>query len=105
MSEGPDQKNEKTTGWVMPEPVFRSSEGRAPGKTSFEDSQQDIPTEPGFRDADDDVVAPPSPRRTEETPKPSRAAGCARTMLSLVGIVHDLRLPKAKALERERVRV
>ena len=32
----------------MPEPTFRSTDGHAPGKRPFDDSQAEIPTEPGF---------------------------------------------------------
>jgi len=45
----PDEKEKTNDGWVMPEPVFRSSEGRDV-KAEELDLQSDIPTEQADRD-------------------------------------------------------
>jgi len=117
MGNEPDKKVDAAAAWSMPEPVFQSSEGRAPGQRLHidrqedittqpdlvdpqddiptepgfkDDPQEDIPTEPGFRTDDDDVVgtaADYAKDYAEETPTPPRGSGCAKTMLSLVGIV------------------
>jgi hypothetical protein len=44
----PDEKDKLEDGWSMPEPVFRSSEGRS--VTSDIDIEADIPTEQADRD-------------------------------------------------------
>ncbi len=51
MSDELKQPEENTGTWVMPEPVFRSSEGYTP-KTAARGRQDDIPTEPGFNNED-----------------------------------------------------
>jgi hypothetical protein len=45
----PDEKDKPNGGWSMPEPVFRSSEGRDV-KTELDDPEADIPTEAADRD-------------------------------------------------------
>ena len=45
----PEQPDKKDDGWSMPEPVYRSTEGRDV-KPDLETTQSDIPTEPANRD-------------------------------------------------------
>jgi len=75
--------------WKMPEPVFRSSEGRKPGETVV--SQNELPTEqPGFVDNVDAegsspkqaVRAKTGDRKTRHT---KRKRGCAKTFGMIVG--------------------
>lgn len=47
----PDEKDKPQDGWKMPEPVFRSSEGRDVGADA--DPESDIPTEQADRDLAD----------------------------------------------------
>src|SRR6187549_1234362 len=47
-----DQKQQGPNGndWQMPEPVFKSTEGKKPGAPAgLLSAEDDIPTEPGFR--------------------------------------------------------
>jgi hypothetical protein len=44
----PDQKDKQAAGWAMPEPVFRSSEGRS--MKADADAASELPTEPADRD-------------------------------------------------------
>jgi len=114
MGNEPQKKVDTAAGWSMPEPVFQTSEGRPPGKRVLHDPEQeittqpglvdpeaDIPTEPGFRTADPEAEIPTDPGLRDpdddvvgsvddylpKSTKPSRAGGCAKTMLSVVGIV------------------
>ncbi|MFT3742785.1 MAG: hypothetical protein QM785_00695 [Pyrinomonadaceae bacterium] len=113
MSNGSNSNNGE---WKMPEPVFRSSEGKTP-KSAKTSDQEDIDTEsPDFTEADtdefdtepvdhDDVdteTPDPDEEDTKEFPvasveepkpqvraseKPAKAGGgCAKTMLMMVGI-------------------
>ena len=47
MSDQGGKKGENGS-WQMPEPVFRTSEGKTP--KSFVDLEDDIPTDPGFKE-------------------------------------------------------
>lgn len=97
MSDETKPNGENGNGWKMPEPVFRSSEGRKPGELP-PDPQGDIPTEPGFTEDDPEPQAPEARQsvrakaddRTERHVKKKR--GCARTFVMIVGTVTILAL-------------
>ena len=61
----PDEKDKTQDGWRMPEPVFRTSEGRSIGADA--DPESDIPTEQADRDLADTLPGPQTVR-----PKPNR---------------------------------
>lgn len=68
MNDETNPELEKVETWVMPKPIFRSSEGHRP--KALADSQEDIPTEPGFSDdeTEEDIVlntTPPDPDGAE----------------------------------------
>jgi hypothetical protein len=47
----PTQPKPDSSGWEMPEPVFRTTEGKTPGSTAVKWSLEDeIPTETGIRE-------------------------------------------------------
>jgi hypothetical protein len=89
--------------WKMPEPVFRSSEGRKPGETVV--SQSELPTDqPGFIDDKDKAESASSKQsvraktgdRKERYTKKKR--GCAKTFGMIVGAIALLILAGAAAL-------
>ncbi|MFZ1700770.1 MAG: hypothetical protein WBO10_03660 [Pyrinomonadaceae bacterium] len=102
MSDEPKKEKETGEKWVMPEPVFRSSEGHTP-KSAALDSQGDVPTEPGFHDktteeitvsdhAEDesenekDVPAQTVRESTKTRVRhPKKKGGCAKTFTLIVG--------------------
>lgn len=61
MSDEPNKEKDTGEKWVMPDPIFRSSDGHTP-KTAALDPQKDVPTEPGFdgEDAEVNVIVSPS---------------------------------------------
>lgn len=88
----------------MPEPVFRSSEGRTP-KTATLDPQGEVPTEPGFHDKTTDEITVsevpvgdsdeknevPAQAVRESTKTrvrhPRKKGGCAKTFTLIVGAI------------------
>ncbi len=97
MSDAP--KPEKPDdGWVMPEPVYRSSEGGPPKGMHFADPAAEIPTEPGFSDEDyidtltpdiSDAGESPTAKPVKVTPAPPKPKkrGCARSFLTVIGLI------------------
>lgn len=113
MSNGSNSKNGE---WKMPDPIFRSTEGKTPKSARNLIDQEEIDTEsPEFSEADTDefdtepvdqdevdTETPDQEEDTKEYPaatadeakpqvraseKPAKAAGgCARTMLMMVGL-------------------
>ena len=86
MSDEQDQKNGEIAAWSMPEPVFRSSEGKPARKEAMVDPQEDVPTEPGFTDDEEDTLVLP---RTETAPERpiAKKGGCLRMILSAFGLI------------------
>ena len=88
--------------WKMPEPVFRSSEGRKPGDVVV--PQSELPTEPGF--TDDKVNAEEAfPKQSVRAKTGERKArytkkkrGCAKTFGIIVGAIALLVLAGVAAL-------
>jgi hypothetical protein len=85
-------------GWVMPEPVYRSTPGRSPGEIHQTENTGDDTTQPGFIDQDNiDTLAPDfveaeetpaaAPVKvTPATPKPKKS-GCARSFFTVVSVI------------------
>lgn len=93
MTDEPTPTNGPADDWVMPEPVFRSSEGRKPGELP-PDPQSEIPTEPGFSDDDGDDENEPSANQTvrartgdRKTRHIKKKRGCAKTFAMIVGTI------------------
>jgi hypothetical protein len=86
-------------GWVMPEPVYRSTPGRSPGEIHQAESTGDDTTQPGFIDQDNiDTLAPnlvdPDEVPTEKPikvkaaePLQKKKRGCARSFLTVVSLI------------------
>lgn len=107
MSDEP--KKDNGSEWSMPEPIFRSSEGRTPKTAKNYTNTDDIDTlAPDFFEADTDEIYPepdreaivteaPETERTtyEESPPknivrpaaPKKAGGCVKTFGFVAGIV------------------
>ncbi|MFM9905136.1 MAG: hypothetical protein ACKVQJ_11270 [Pyrinomonadaceae bacterium] len=103
------ESNEKPVNgeWAMPEPIFRTTDGRTPSSLHETVPADETPTAPGFRDAitveteglppasaeeRDNGTAPISaePVKVKAAPAKSKRGGCAKTflvILSLIGIV------------------
>ena len=104
MSDEPTPKDQSASGvpaanggWVMPEPVYRSSPGRTP-KTAAIDPESDIETEMPNSDQLDitlDQSEDLSNAETEEIPAVVRAApidkkkkgGCAKSFLFIIATI------------------
>ncbi len=89
MTDEPGQQDVAADDWAMPEPVFRSSEGRKPGELPH-DPQGDIPTEPGFIDQSEPPHGGPivRPKTGERKPRyVKKQRGCLRTFTMLVAII------------------
>lgn len=108
MSDEPKSENTPAEDWVMPKPVFRTSEGSTPkGASNLPD---DIPTE--IANKDESTFAKPEPEPDAETseaedgkdtadtakepikvkaaapkPKKSKKRGCAKSFLLTVGMI------------------
>jgi hypothetical protein len=65
----PDEKDKPNDGWSMPDPVFRTSEGRSV-KSDIDDPESDIPTEAADRDFPTESSVPIGPQTVR--PKPNR---------------------------------
>ena len=88
MTDEPAQRNEPADDWVMPEPVFRTTEGRRPGEVN--DPQADIPTEPGFFDLSDQPNSGQAVRARTGELKPcyvKKKRWCLRTFGMFVAII------------------
>ncbi len=98
MSDEP-KSDKPDDGWVMPEPVYRSSPGRTPQSTPQTASADDITTQPGFTDEDnidtlapdfvdtDDVPTEKPVKVKPAEPKPKKKRGCLWWFLFIVGII------------------
>jgi hypothetical protein len=84
------QKPETDDGWVMPEPVFRSSSGFDPRKGP-NDPQADIPTDvadKGLDEADTDELPAVDEKQHVRPKTPAkRKGGCLSTAAFFVGII------------------
>jgi hypothetical protein len=83
------KKPEPEDGWVMPEPVFRSSKGYSPLKEKV--AEEDIPTEtadkiPDEADTDELPVAEEKQHVRPITPR-KKKNGCLGTVAFFVGII------------------
>lgn len=102
MSDEANNGKDAAEEWVMPAPIFRSSEGYTP-KTASLDPQEDVPTEPGLggEDTDDEIVVSPSEEvKGGETPAQSvhastkirirhhkKKGGCAKVFGVIAGTI------------------
>ena len=98
--------------WVMPEPVFRSSEGHTPRRAPEANFSDDMPTEIANKDDsafarpvpaseadtaeietdtdDDKAEAPAASETSTDTPKaaqPNQKGGCAKSFLFIVSMI------------------
>lgn len=91
----PDKPND---GWVMPEPVYRSSPGHVPKSIHLTDDAEDITTQPGFTDQDnvdtlvpDFVDAGETPTvdsiKVASAPPAPKKGGCASSILTVFGVI------------------
>ncbi|QQS31647.1 MAG: hypothetical protein IPM50_08090 [Acidobacteriota bacterium] len=82
----PDNEN----GWVMPEPVFRSSKGYDPRK-GIDGPEEDIPTDVADKDLDeaDTGELPTADEKQHVRPKTraKKKGGCLSTVAFFVGII------------------
>ena len=96
MGDVPKPDNETGTEWKMPEPKFRTSEGRTP--RGILDPMADDPTEPGFSDpeignANDPLAINTEPAVTADQPKGpaqvkiKKKSGCGRVVAWLLALV------------------
>ena len=96
--------------WKMPEPVFRSSPGRSPNDPPAP-TQDDIPTEPGFDEMETEENVdlsgvesdPDSSQSVRQSTKvrvrgKKKKGGCARTFLTIIGLVAVLAIGIVSAL-------
>jgi len=108
----PEGEITDTAEWVMPKPVFRSSEGHTPKRAPETDFSDDMPTEIANKDDsafakpvpaseadtaeietdtdDDKAGAPAAPKTSTVTPKaaePSKKGGCAKSFLFIVSMI------------------
>ena len=77
--------------WVMPEPIFRTTEGHTPGSVHETLASNEIPTEPGFREAitEETLGLPPETEPVKvkaAAPKPKKR-GCAKSFLVTLGLI------------------
>jgi hypothetical protein len=84
------ERSNDNDGWVMPEPVFRSSKGYDPRK-GMEDTESDIPAEKadsGPVEADTDEL-PAADEKQNVRPKPpaEKKSGCLSTAAFFIGII------------------
>lgn len=102
MSDEQRKDKEQSEKWVMPKPVFRSSEGRTPRSVAL-DPQGDVPTEPGFHDkTTEEITVKPDAKEPVESEQPAqsvrestktrvrtpkKAGGCAKTFSLIVGAI------------------
>jgi len=69
----------------MPEPVFRSSPGRAPKNVDVHDPEKEIPTEPGFVEPTDSTTIRAAKHKNSHPAQKKR--GCRRTFAAVVGVI------------------
>lgn len=102
MSDETKKPAQEDGGWVMPEPIFRSSEGHTPRTAQF-GPQDDIPTEPGFSDeTTDETIEIPVVSEEPDVEEPHQAvrattktkirhhkkrSGCAKVFGLIAGAV------------------
>ena len=98
MSDAPKSDDKSSDGWVMPEPVYRSTPGHTPNSIHQTDSADDITTQPGFADEDNiDSLAPElvqseeppaaKPVTVNAAPPAKKKGGCARSFLTVVSLI------------------
>ena len=110
MSDEP-KPDETPAEWSMPEPVFRTTDGRTPKGAAVVDIGNEDTTEPGFHDAPTIKTADLVPSNTEEKPakgkvkvkakaaaKPKKKRGCAKSFLMTVGMIALIVIAIAAAL-------
>jgi hypothetical protein len=106
MSDEPTPKDQKPTdaapaigGWVMPEPVFRSSEGHTPKSASIggqEEVDTDVPAldpmditldaSDELANAETDEIAAPVPAAIAP-PQASNKSGCAKNVVVILSVI------------------
>ena len=99
MSDKPQSDDKTLDGWVMPEPVFRTTPGHTPKSVHLTDPADEIPTAPGFSDDEDTIdtlvpgfvdvaeTAADAPIKVTAAPPKPKKSGCARSFLTVVSLV------------------
>lgn len=102
MSDDKEKGTPQENTWKMPDPVFRSSQGKGP-KPVLTD-QEDVPTEPGFSEmqTEEDLAIPDGPQSVRPSTKvrvrTKKKGGCARTFLTIIGLIAVLAIALVSAL-------